>query len=95
MRTFIAAGLLCGFASSMAMGQTLPNRFFHLAQTQRYLGSEHEYNQRCRDTNLPGKRFYLDHDNAGRRGYCCTTPDKNQGWCCWDKGQGNFSCAAR
>lgn len=66
-----------------------------LAQTAPWKGTQSDYAERCRQTNLPGKRFYTERNDAGQRGYCCTTPDKKQGWCCWDRGGGRFDCGAR
>lgn len=86
---------LTATVTSAEIGSTSESRSILLVQTIPWKGSQADYSQRCRETNLPGKHFYTEVNNAGQRGYCCTTTDKTQGWCCWDRGGGNFSCAAR
>ena len=50
--------------------------------------------QQCDVTQVINKSFYFD-NKEGKKGICCTNPEKSEGWCCWEKASDQYSRCAR
>src|SRR5262245_59364649 len=78
------AAFFCAFFHCLSAAANEPGRQSYVVAQSTVV----DLMRRCEGTNLEGKRLYQDFSGS-KIGYCCTTPDKAQGWCCWDNGAGD------